>query len=65
MSKEQKLIDQLSKFYCNHPYFIEFVNDKWTEMSIYGTSYYSDEDIKNLIKKIDIENEVAKYFRAN
>lgn len=65
MSKEQDLVNQMSKFYYSHPYYQEFFLSKWKDQILYGTSQISDEEVKALIKKIDIENEVAKYFRAN
>ncbi len=65
MSKEQDLANKINKFYYSHPYYKEFLLSKWKEQMLYGTMQISDEEVKKLIQKIDIENEVAKYFRAN
>lgn len=65
MSKEQEIINAFAERYLNHPYMQEYIQKQMADFICYGSIYWNPEEAEAIIKKIEIENEVAKYFRAN
>ena len=43
----------------------EYINKQTADFVRYGSIYWNQEEAEVVIKKIEAEEEVAKYFRAN